>query len=118
MPEPTTIPARRHIGGPLLASMWAFAIIQGPSLTTAAAPAIHSVTIEGMRFTPERLTVHRGERIVWVNKDLVPHTVTHAAFDSRIIAPNASWTYVAQKPGQYVYACTLHPAMKAMLIVQ
>ena len=32
----------------------------------------HTVTIEGMRFQPEVLTVARGDTIVWVNKDLVP----------------------------------------------
>ena len=45
----------------------------------------HTVTIEGMRFQPERLTVARGDTVVWVNKDLVPHTATSEAggFDSQ-----------------------------------
>ena len=37
-------------------------------------PRTHTVTIDGFRFQPERLTVARGDRIVWVNKDVVPHT--------------------------------------------
>lgn len=49
----------------------------------------HIVTIEGLRFNPPSLTVDRGDRIVWVNKDLFPHTVTAEGkdFDSHDIAP-------------------------------
>ena len=72
-----------------------------------------------MRFNPETLTVHRGDRIVWRNKDLVPHTATAAgAFDSRTIASDRSWTYVARKSGTLPYACTLHPTMKGTLKVE
>lgn len=85
------------------------------------APGItHTVVIENMQFTPPQLRVQRGERIVWVNKDLFPHTVTAAsrAFDSGSIAANASWTYVARKAGEYPYGCTFHPGMKATLEVK
>ena len=85
-----------------------------------AAPKTYVVTIENMRFSPDALTVQRGDRVVWVNKDLFPHTATALtkAFDSRSIEPNASWTYVARKPGQYAYVCTLHPTMKARFTVR
>jgi plastocyanin len=80
----------------------------------------HVVTIAGMRFKPEALTVHRGDRITWVNNDFFPHsaTATVGAFDSLSITPNASWTYVAKKAGDYPYACSYHPTMKAMLTVK
>jgi plastocyanin len=82
--------------------------------------AVHTVVIENMQFTPAELSVHRGERIVWVNKDLFPHTATAAshAFDSGGIAAGSSWTYVASKAGEYAYGCTFHPTMKAILKVQ
>jgi plastocyanin len=80
----------------------------------------HTVVIENMQFTPATLTVSTGERVVWVNKDLFPHTATadDKTFDSKEIAANASWTYVAGKAGEYPYGCTLHPTMKARLIVK
>ena len=82
-------------------------------------PPTHTVTIEAMQFSPRILTVKRGDRVKWVNKDLVPHTATAArVFDSRSLAPRASWSYVARKPGRYDYVCTLHPTMKATLIVE
>jgi len=83
------------------------------------APTTHVVTIENMRFSPDALTVQRGDRVVWINKDLFAHTATAVskAFDSHNIEPNASWTYVTRKPGEYAYVCALHPTMKARLTV-
>jgi plastocyanin len=85
----------------------------------AAGAATHAVTIEGMKFQPDTVTVQRGDRITWTNKDLVPHTVTSAgAFDSGAIAPGKSWSWVAAKPGAHDYVCTYHPTMKARVTVK
>jgi plastocyanin len=85
-----------------------------------ARPTAVSVTIENMQFVPATLSVRRGDRIVWVNKDLFPHTVTatNKAFDSGSIAAGGSWTYLADKSGQYSYGCVYHPTMKGALKVQ
>jgi plastocyanin len=117
----------RH-GGNLLASVSAVLLVQSLSAAgVAPSPAVpgakaqsHVVTIEGVQFHPATLRVHRGDTIVWINKDLFPHTVTAAAkaFDSHDIAPNASWTYRAVKAGNYAYTCTYHPTMKGQLSVQ
>ena len=81
--------------------------------------AKHIVTIEGMQFSPPSVTADAGDEIVWVNKDLVAHTATAAGrFDSRTIEPGHSWRYVVRAPGTYPYGCTLHPTMKATLIVE
>jgi plastocyanin len=92
------------------------------TLATAAAthPVTHTVTIENMQFNPAALTVKRGERVVWVNKDLFPHTVTadNRSFDSGSIGANASWSYVARRKGEYAYSCTFHPTMHGKLTVQ
>ena len=73
-----------------------------------------------MQFDPQTLSVRSGDRIEWVNDDPFPHTAsaTAGAFDSKAIAANASWSYVAAKQGEYAYACTYHPTMKGKLIVQ
>ena len=77
----------------------------------------HTVTIEGMRFQPEVLTVSPGDTVVWVNKDLVPHTATSTAggFDSKDIQADKSWRYTIQTTGEFAYICTFHQTMKAML---
>jgi plastocyanin len=78
------------------------------------------VTIENRRFNPEQLIVKRGDRVVWTNRDLFPHTATSGAgvFDSGSIAAGASWTYVTGQPGDYAYVCTFHRTMKGRLSVQ
>ena len=103
---------------PRLVVTWAVVAALGAVPLASAAPPVHTVVIEGMRFIPENLMVRSGERIVWVNKDVVPHTVTQPAFDSHAVAPNDSWSYVAGRPGIYPYQCSTHPAMRATLIVQ
>jgi plastocyanin len=80
----------------------------------------HTVTIEGVQFNPTELLVHPGDSIVWVNKDLFPHTATAAgkSFDSGSIAANASWSYTVTGKGEIEYRCTFHPTMKGKIRVQ
>ena len=86
---------------------------------TAAAAETHTVVMDGVKFVPESLTVNRGDTIVWQNKDPFPHTVTaKGVFDSHDIAAGKSWRYTARKTGEFAYVCTLHPNMKATLIVK
>jgi plastocyanin len=87
----------------------------------AATPTkTHTITMENVGYTPAHLTVHQGDRIVWVNKDLFPHTATATdkAFDSGSIAVSKSWTYVARKAGTFTYTCSFHPTMKGEIEVQ
>ena len=87
--------------------------------TPAVAAKGHEVTMDGTRFIPETLTVQRGDRVVWVNKDPFPHTATaDGAFDSGSIAAGRPWSYTAYKQGELPYVCTFHPGMKGMLVVQ
>jgi plastocyanin len=84
-----------------------------------AVPQVHTVLIEGMRFQPEGLTVAGGDTVVWLNRDMVPHTATSDGhFDSNEIAPGKSWTYTLRDSGEFAYICTYHPLMKAVLRVR
>jgi plastocyanin len=89
-----------------------------PSL--ADQPRTHTITMENMRFQPEVLVVAPGDTIVWLNKDLVPHTATSEAggFDSSAIMASESWSYTVRKNGDFAYVCTFHPTMKGTLRVQ
>ena len=84
------------------------------------AAATQVVTIQNMQFAPAELIVKRGSRVVWINKDLFAHAATASTktFDSGNIEVDASWSYVANQPGDYAYLCALHPAMKGRLIVR
>ena len=73
-----------------------------------------------MKFVPERLEVAAGDRITWVNRDFVPHTVTakEAKVESGDLAQNARWTWTARKQGEMAYICRLHPVMKGTVVVK
>ena len=78
-----------------------------------AAPVVHTVTIDGFE------SVGKGDVVVWVNKDPVPHTATAkgAALDSGSIAASGSFRFTATREGRFDYVCTLHPTMKGVLVV-
>ena len=85
-----------------------------------AAGATHRVSIQGMKFVPERVEVAAGDTIVWTNKDFVPHTVTAQAakLESGELAEGKSFRFVAKKKGEMPYICRLHPVMKGTVIVK
>lgn len=96
--------------------------VTAAALLAAGPPAgaeTRTIAIDGMKFIPESFTVKRGDTVVWENHDLVAHTVTaRAAFDSGPIGSGKAWRFVARTPGRFEYVCTLHPTMKAMLLVE
>lgn len=104
----------------LVAAMGLIVCITGVAAGDHPKPKTHTVIIEGMRFVPEVLTVAAGDTIVWVNKDVVPHTATSTAgtFDSKDIQADTSWKLTIRKAGNFAYICTFHPTMKAMLRVK
>ena len=73
-----------------------------------------------MKFVPERLEVAAGDRVTWVNRDIVPHTVTakEAGVESGDIAQNTRWTWTAKNKGEMRYICRLHPVMKGVVTVK
>jgi plastocyanin len=90
-----------------------------PASASRGAPGA-TIVIENMQFIPATLTVRRGERVTWINKDIVPHDVTAGdkSFDSGSIAAGATWSTVAGHAGQVAYACSFHPTMTATLVVR
>jgi plastocyanin len=104
----------------LAVALW---LVSGATTISAAEkprPRTHTVVMEDMRFQPEVLAVASGDTIVWLNKDLVPHTATSkiGGFDSDLILASGSWTYTVRKKGAFAYLCTLHPAMRGTLRVK
>lgn len=101
----------------LFVMAWTIGLAAG----AAPRPKTHTVTIEGMQFRPQTLTVAPGDTVVWVNKDLVAHTATSAeagVFDSGLIAPDKSWSLTVRTEGEVPYICTYHPTMKGILTVE
>jgi plastocyanin len=111
--------------GPAMVGLWAAAIAVAGGAGTglfragAAAPVTHTVTIDASSYRPARLVVHPGDTVVWVNKDLIPHTATarSKAFDSKALAAGASWRLTVRTKGAVDYACLFHPTMTGRIEV-
>lgn len=80
-------------------------------------PGIHVVEIKGMKFQPAEVRVNKGDTVIWINKDFVPHDVTEkdAAWASPQLDNGDSWKKVITKSDSYY--CSLHVVMKGELIV-
>lgn len=86
--------------------------------TQPGAPRVVEVVIRVMKFNPPTVEVNKGDVVEWKNDDLTPHTATSASFDSTSIQPEKSWRHMFSEEGQFPYACTFHPDMKAVVIVK
>ena len=76
-------------------------------------------------YDPATITVKKGDAIEWTNNDNVPHTVTSTkddgkSFDSSIMLNNQKFVLDTSTLGdpEYEYFCTLHPYMKANIVLQ
>ena len=84
-------------------------------------PATHTVTIDATSFQPSTLTIAAGDIVVWVNKDVIPHTATSkktGIFDSGTLASGASWKHSFKTGGSFGYVCQFHPTMKGTIVVK
>lgn len=81
-------------------------------------PQTYTVEIKAMQFVPENLTIHKGDTVIWVNKDMVAHDVTEEkkAWTSSALASEASWKKVITKSEKYY--CSIHVVMKGTLVVE
>jgi plastocyanin len=85
------------------------------SAMAAEAGVVHTVVMEEMRFSPGTVRVKPGDRVIFRNRDLVPHTATSKGeklFDSGAIKPGESWTFSPPPRRAIRYACTFHPMME------
>lgn len=75
-------------------------------------------------FTPDTVTVPKGDIITWTNNDTVPHTVTSASdagatFDSSLIPAGKTFSLDTSKLNgtEYDYMCTVHPFMTGKIVL-
>ena len=81
--------------------------------------------VEDICYIPSTIVVEKGKSITWVNEDSSFHSVTSGfygeptgLFDSGYLDPYQSYTLSFDEFGTYDYFCTLHPWMKAQVIVE
>jgi plastocyanin len=102
----------------------------GAAIINGSAPAENPVSmvyggveLTTEAFSPNPVTIQRGENVTWTNDDFLPHTVTSGSpdqagtdeagqdFDSGFIGTRASFTHTFDEQGEFEYFCELHPNM-------
>lgn len=105
----------------LAAALGLTVVFVSPAATAGARkPKTHTVTIDGSSFQPAVIRIAPGDRVVWVNRDMFPHTATSRAggFDSKVIPAGKSWTTSPAVRGTFPYVCVFHPTMKGTVEVR
>jgi plastocyanin len=87
--------------------------------SAAAAPRTYVVVIDKLKFGPLPAGLHKGDAIVWVNKDMLRHTATAAnhSFDVDL-PPGAKGKIVLKASGTIPFVCRYHPGMRGVLKVK
>ena len=84
-------------------------------------PRRYVVEIQSMTFRPAVLEVEQGDTVVWINRDIVPHTATGTskpAWSTGTLILGQSGQYVPRHSGTTLYFCELHPVMQGKLIIR
>ncbi len=91
-----------------------------PAASSSSSSGTVTVKAANFAFDPKSVTVKKGQTVKWVNEDSAPHNVTSddGTLKSKDFSQGGSFTYKATKAGTFNYVCTIHPQMKATLIVQ
>ena len=114
-------PLKGPLSSRVVAAVMAVIVTAAPPLANGqeANGIRHRVEIQQFRFVPEAIEVKPGDTIVWVNLDIVPHTVTatDASWDSGNLDPDAEWEMTVGEPNSGGYFCAYHPAMTASIDV-
>src|ERR1700748_3471723 len=85
-----------------------------------APPATAIVTIQSLAFMAMPTPIAAGGTVTWKNLDGEPHTVvsTDGLFRSQGLDEGDSFTFKFTRPGVYHYICSIHPQMKASVVVR
>ena len=94
-------------------------------LLAAAAPyadaADAAVTIDNFTFSPQVLTIPAGTRVVWTNRDDIPHLVAGtppATMRSPPLDTGDHYGVLFTTRGTFRYFCALHPMMTGTIVVK
>jgi plastocyanin len=80
-----------------------------------------TVLIQNFSFKPANITIKRGTKVRWINKDSTAHTATAnngRSFDSGRLRPGKSYTHTFKRAGKKPYHCEIHPDMRASVLVK
>lgn len=107
------------LGGVLLSAIL-LAGISVPSLAVAGeGPTTHRIVIKRFAFVPASIEIRPGDRVEWLNQDIVPHTASDVEgdWDTEKLTKGMVATVTFAEPGTQAYFCAFHPNMRGEIIV-
>lgn len=79
------------------------------------------VSIKSYNFNPTTVNIRVGETITWTNEDSAPHTIVSDSgkeISSSSLSNGQTYSHTFSTAGTYDYHCSIHPSMKATIIVK
>ena len=80
-----------------------------------------TVLIKNFSFKPAHITIKRGTKVRWINKDSTAHTATAnngRSFDSGRLGKGQRYTHTFKSVGKKPYHCEIHPHMRGSVLVK
>jgi plastocyanin len=80
-----------------------------------------TVLIKNFSFKPAHITIKRGTKVRWINKDSTAHTATAnngRSFDSGSLGKGQRYTHTFKRAGKQRYHCEIHPDMMGSVVVK
>jgi plastocyanin len=80
-----------------------------------------TVLIQNFSFKPAKVTIKRGTKVRWINKDSTAHTATAnngRSFDSGRLGKGQRYTHTFKSAGKKRYHCEIHPDMRGRVVVK
>jgi amicyanin len=90
-------------------------------VTTTTQISGNQVIIKNFAFGPAEMKIKAGDTVVWVNQDAAPHKLesdSGSEINSETLSNAQAYSHTFQTAGTYDYHCSIHPSMKAKIIVE
>ena len=104
-----------------LAALSLVAVLIFASVAGVQKQATRTVLIQNFSFKPAHITIKRGTKVTWINKDMTKHTATAnkaRSFDSGVLRPGESYSHTFKTTGKQGYHCEIHPSMMGSVTVK
>ena len=91
------------------------------SVAGARKQRTRTVVIQNFRFKPAHITIKRGTKVRWINKDSTAHTATannRRSFDSGRLGKGQRYSHTFKRAGKKPYHCKIHPHMRGRVVVK
>jgi plastocyanin len=107
----------------LVSTLFVVSVAGAHKHPTAAAQKhpTRTVLIQNFSFKPANITIKRGTKVIWINRDSTAHTATannKRSFDSGRLGPGQRFSHTFKSAGKQSYHCEIHPDMRGSVTVK